>query len=299
MERFPTLESLYHGDMEEILRLWQGMGYYRRAHLLKKGADFVMHHQGGIVPNELSPLLRIPGIGPYTAKAILSIAFEKPYVPVDGNVIRVFSRVFGKTDAYEKLEKSLASHLSAFEEMFAQNPPSPGFFAQSLMDLGRTLCTKATPRCTQCPIQNYCIAFEKNLQSTIPKPKKKVAQPITPLTALLYVQGDFPHHEIFLSQNSTDGLFPGLWGFPLVDGHGELQGHHVGRVQHVLSHKKLVVDIRLMHVIHGTGAHKHFSHKENGEFILFSKLHEKAKSTLMQKILEVYVGSSEKFLRIL
>lgn len=155
MERFPDIKSLAEASSEEVNRLWAGLGYYRRAQNLLNGAKYVVENFNGVLPNNKEELLKIPGIGPYTAGAISSIAFNLSEPLVDGNVLRVFSRLFtlyhplgGGT--LEKISWEIASQIVDISE--------PGIFNQGLMELGATICKPTNPNCSICPLQNICKA---------------------------------------------------------------------------------------------------------------------------------------------
>ena len=280
VQRFPNLESLAKADIHEVLTLWQGLGYYRRAHLLHKGAQF-MWKEGQEIPTSLEGLLKVPGIGHYTSRAILSIALGKPHVPVDGNVIRVLSRLFGLLDGYEKLEKNLSPYLLQFEKALEEY--SPGFFAQSLMDLGREVCRPKSPKCDLCPIQDHCSAFSHSLQDQIPQKKKKPQQPQKYGRAFIYVKGS----QILLIQNGKEGLFPGLWGVPLNIQNDPVEGQsfgYVGEVNHTFTHFKLKVDVYLSYADAG----------QEGRFFDIRELENFPLSTLMKKVISLYLGESKK-----
>eukprot|EP01038_Epipyxis_sp_PR26KG_P015567 gene15567-21020_t len=155
MERFPTIEKLSQANSEEVNKYWAGLGYYRRAQQLLLGAKLVVEKYNGVLPNTRDELLKIPGIGPYTAGAIASIAYNLREPLVDGNVIRVFSRLFAVKDEIQsvvmnKLMWSLADQLV--------DPDHPGEFNQALMELGATICKPTSPGCDVCPLQSTCHA---------------------------------------------------------------------------------------------------------------------------------------------
>ena len=146
LETFPSIEALARAPLQRVLRLWSGLGYYRRAENLKKAAVQVVRDHGGELPDDYHQLRRLAGIGDYTAGAILSIAFQQPYPAIDGNVRRVFARLFTITD--EKLLRAMADRLVP--------KVRPGDFNQALMELGATLCTPKNPRCSACPVNREC-----------------------------------------------------------------------------------------------------------------------------------------------
>lgn len=185
MERFPTLEHLASSPIEGVLKAWEGLGYYSRAKNLHEGAKQIV--QKGYFPQD-EELLTIKGIGPYTYKAILSFAFGKRVAPVDGNVARVISRLFGLSDCIEKAATKRAISQAAEGLLPEENPE---IVAESLIELGATVCQKR-PRCGKCPIKMGCWAYRHNRQLELPKVK---ARPQTihlhRLVAVIEHQGDF------------------------------------------------------------------------------------------------------------
>lgn len=151
LARFPTLRALAAANEDEVLAAWSGLGYYQRARNLRRGAAHVASHHGGRFPRELSAALAVPGVGRYTAAAVLSIAYEAPWAAVDGNIARVLSRLLArKGGATARALQSAADRLLAAE--------APGDWNQALMDLGATVCTPRSPSCETCPVSRYCRA---------------------------------------------------------------------------------------------------------------------------------------------
>jgi len=173
MQRFPTLRDLAQAQDGDVLHLWQGLGYYSRARRLLLGARFVEAEFNGQLPAETAQLLRVPGIGPYSAGAISSIAFGKPSAIVDGNVIRVLSRHWGLSGDPNKspLKSQLWERAAQLVRL-----ADPGTFNQALMELGATVCTPRRPQCFDCPVRHSCVALATNEVSRfpeLPKPKAK------------------------------------------------------------------------------------------------------------------------------
>lgn len=157
MESFPTVGDLARASPEEVNQLWAGLGYYRRAQNLLKGAKYVVDHYNGVIPSSREGLLTIPGIGPYTAGAIASIAFQQREALVDGNVLRVFSRLFALREEVgggkmEKICWKIADELV--------DPCFPGDFNQALMELGATVCTPTSAKCNDCPVKSLCAVYQ-------------------------------------------------------------------------------------------------------------------------------------------
>ncbi len=170
LETFPTVYDLAGADDELLMKHWEGLGYYSRARNLKRAAIMLVEEFNGEMPDDLKTIRKLPGIGPYTAGAILSIAYDKPVAAVDGNVIRVYSRLFkieGEVDQKEvKTTIDEIANLMAHEE-------DPSSYNQSLMELGATVCIPKNPRCLTCPVQSYCQAFEAGVQNDLPKKNTK------------------------------------------------------------------------------------------------------------------------------
>ena len=210
LERFPTLAALAQAPEEDVLKAWEGLGYYSRARNLWKGAKQVMAEYGGILPRDPEKLRKICGIGPYTAGAIASIAYDIPVPAVDGNVIRVMSRLFGiRTDAlvpetHRRIE-SLAAGLVPRER--------PGDHNQAVMDLGATVCIPGTPDCSRCPLSTYCDAFRAGDAADLPVLPRAKPQKVIPYAVLLIRSGDR-----VLMRRRTERLLQGLWCFPMFEG---------------------------------------------------------------------------------
>jgi A/G-specific adenine glycosylase len=210
MERFPTLESLAAAEEEEVVRHWQGLGYYSRARNLLQGVREVKQSYGGLVPETKEQITSLSGVGDYTAGAILSIAYNKKEAAIDGNVLRVFSRLYCieediSTPAAKKIIRKLVN-----DEMPEDHP---GDFNQALMDLGATICIPKTPRCAVCPLESYCCAKRQGVEGQLPVKKKKVPPREVRLLAGVIRQGD----AFLLHQRPNKGLLAGMWEFPTVE----------------------------------------------------------------------------------
>lgn len=205
MQALPDIQTLAEAEEEKVLKLWEGLGYYSRARNLQKTARILMEHHGGHLPREREALLALPGIGPYTAGAIASIAFEQDAAVVDGNVIRVLARLTNrnvdpKTEPsyYWKLASKWLPHGKARE------------FNQGLMELGALLCTPKNPQCERCPLQDQCAAQKAGTQNEVPvRVGSKAIESIQVAIALIHQDG-----KIFIQKRPNAGLMPGLWEFP-------------------------------------------------------------------------------------
>ena len=211
MAALPTLQALAEADEQMLLKLWEGLGYYSRARNLQKAARTVMEQYGGRLPGTAEELRRLPGIGAYTAGAVASIAFGQRVPAVDGNVLRVLSRVTGYTGditAPGVREKTGA----ALQEIL---PPQAGDFNQALMDLGATVCLPGgTPKCAECPLNGLCAAHREGKETAYPVKAAKKARRVEQRTVLLAMRDG----KIALHRRPEKGLLAGLWEFPSLDG---------------------------------------------------------------------------------
>lgn len=173
MQAFPTVEKLAQASETEVLRIWQGLGYYSRARNMHKTAQQVMERHNGIFPCQYESLLTLPGIGPYTAAAIASFAQNKPYAVLDGNVYRVLSRLLGIDTPIDSTEGKKLFAALAQEHL---HPTEPALYNQAIMDFGALQCTPTQPQCTICPFEEQCAAARNSMQSLLPLKKGKVAQ---------------------------------------------------------------------------------------------------------------------------
>ena len=221
MEALPDVAALAACPEDRLLKLWEGLGYYSRARNLKKAAEKIMESYDGKLPADHAALLKLPGIGPYTAGAIASIAFGLPVPAVDGNVLRVRARAFGDDNdiAEQSVKKTAEEELRAFlQEVFSKDQTFnlPGTFNQALMDLGATVCLpNGTPACSACPWQSMCIAYKEGLTTVLPVKKKKAPRRIEKRTVFLIMDGD----RVVLQKRPAKGLLAGLYELPNVPGH--------------------------------------------------------------------------------
>lgn len=247
----PTIEDLAKASEDVLLKLWEGLGYYSRVRNLQKAAKVIVDEYGGSLPASYTELLKLPGIGSYTAGAIASIAYGIPVSAVDGNVLRIAKRLAGSFDDITK-----ASVKKQLEIEFTAITPedAAGAFNQSLMDLGATICIpNGRPLCEKCPVMHLCIAFKQDLQSQIPvKPKKKGRRIEEKTVFVIECDG-----KLVLHKRSDKGLLAGLWELPNIEGKSSID-----KVQDMLklsSIKDEIGNIELTSL--GEGKHI-FSHVE-------------------------------------
>jgi len=217
IRRFPTVGELAAADEERVLAAWSGLGYYRRARLLHAGARWVARERGGVLPASAAELRAIPGVGPYTAGAIASIAFDRPEPLVDGNIARVLSRLLAVEEPAAQ-GAAAPAHWRRVAEILAAG--SPKVLAQALMELGATVCTPLSPRCPACPARHLCAAHARGLAATIPAPRRRAPSEEQRLWALALVA----RGHVLLERRPPAGLLAGLWCFPMVPRTGDLPG---------------------------------------------------------------------------
>ena len=213
--RLPDIESLASVEEEELLKLWEGLGYYNRARNLKKSAIQISTEYGGKMPEDYDKLMELTGVGSYTAGAIASIAFGKPVPAVDGNVLRILSRLWA--DDRDIMDIKVKKAIE--EELRAVIPRErPGDFNQALMELGATVCVpNGSPKCGQCPWKEICQAKRQGNASEYPKKRAKKARSIEKKTVLL-IQYE---QRIALNKRPSEGLLAGMYEFPSIEGHQE------------------------------------------------------------------------------
>lgn len=207
IERFPDIASLAKAQEQEILRLWEGLGYYSRAKNLHKTAKLLCLLHEGALPEDYAALLQLPGIGRYTAGAIMSLAFNRNYPIVDANVERLFARLFNLAAPV----KEKHAHAFIWQKAAELIPEGKArFFNQSLMELGALVCLPRSPRCDACPIHDHCEAFAQEVVGERPVAGK--AQEIIPITMVSGVLGH--QGKIYIQKRLPDDVWPNLWEFP-------------------------------------------------------------------------------------
>ncbi len=208
LERFPTVEALAAAPLDEVLKAWEGLGYYARARNLHRAARIIVEEHGGRIPDRRDALLALPGIGPYTAGAILSLAFGQDEPVVDGNVRRVLCRVFGVEEdpRRPRVERRLWDLARALIV-----PGRAREINEALMDLGREVCTPRGPRCHRCPLADLCVAHREGREEALPVRPRRRKVPHYVVTAGIVWNG---RGRVLLARRPEDGLLGGLWEFP-------------------------------------------------------------------------------------
>jgi len=208
---FPTVPDLARAPLERVLELWSGLGYYRRARHLHEAAQVVAAKYQGHFPEDYTTLRTLPGIGDYTARAILSIAFDQPYAVLDGNVARVIARIEARRGNLHEIlfrravEQELAVLLSRRE---------PGNFNQAMMELGQTLCLPRSPHCPDCPLSKWCRGHHSGDPEVFPAPRPRRATESHHLAVAFLLVGS----RVAMVRGLDDGLLADLWNFPAAFG---------------------------------------------------------------------------------
>lgn len=213
IERLPGIEDLAMVEEEELLKLWEGLGYYSRARNLKKAAMMVMDEYGGELPQSFEELQKLPGIGSYTAGAIASIAYNRKAPAVDGNVLRVLSRVLLMKEDISKVsvKKKMGTMLLNYIPI-----DRPGAFNQALIEIGALICIpNGMPKCESCPLKSYCLARIEGMVMELPVKAPKKSRRIEDKTILLIKAED----KVGIRKRSEKGLLAGMYELPNLDGH--------------------------------------------------------------------------------
>ena len=259
--RFPDLKSLAKSELDDVITLWAGLGYYTRARNLHRTAMICTEIHAGELPTSLDALIALPGIGRSTAAAILSQAHDQPFAILDGNVKRTLSRYYGITGwpGLPAVEKEL---WELSEKLLPEKRNAD--YTQAIMDFGATLCTRSKPNCMECPLKVSCVAYRENRVSELPtkKPGKKIPTRHTVMVVLLN-----RHNEVLLSRRPAKGVWSGMWSLPEVTQLDEAQAlmqqktnsptTHIElpEFQHTFSHYHLMIkpflwrDLQAKHTI--------------------------------------------------
>lgn len=225
IKALPTIRDLALCEEDRLLKLWEGLGYYSRVRNMKKAAEVVLQEYGGELPADAGALKRLPGIGSYTAGAIASIAYGLPEPAVDGNVLRVLTRIMAVEDCIDdpRVKAGFEQLVKAFLVESAGESPGagliqflPGEFNQALMELGAVVCLpNGVPLCSQCPVSGQCLANRQNLTDTIPVRKKKKSRRIEKKTVLVIRDSE----RTLIRKRPGRGLLASLWELPCFEGH--------------------------------------------------------------------------------
>ncbi|MBR4127807.1 MAG: A/G-specific adenine glycosylase [Alphaproteobacteria bacterium] len=276
LKRFPTVRKLAAAPVDEVLLYWQGLGYYTRARKLHECANILVEKYDGEFPPDREKLLKLPGIGAYTSAAIASFGFNLPEAVVDGNVIRVLTRLKG----WKEPVSSIMDRIAAFAGELTKASVCPADHASAIMDLGACVCTPRTPLCTFCPLNRECVAYAEELTEIIPditKPKKEVKEGY-----VFRIENE--KGEILLRKRTEKGLLSGLTELPWntdksfpFDADWEITNK---KVRHVFTHFDLTLTVVRTRV-------SGIPENSDGFFVPPEDFKKHPFSTLMQKVLKL------------
>jgi A/G-specific adenine glycosylase len=296
MEWFPTIEDFAEADEEKVLKAWEGLGYYSRVRNLHSAVKEVKEKYNGEVPQTPKEIANLKGIGPYTAGAILSIAYGIPEPAVDGNVMRVISRILS---IWEDIAKPSTRKIfeKAVRELISHTDPSA--FNQALMELGALICTPGTPSCLLCPVREHCQAFQEGVQNELPIKTRKNKQKSVQLAAVMAVAHN---GKILIHKRPASGLLANLWEFPNVEIVHPLQNEKekitalfqelidikikpdkiIGHIEHVFSH--LIWNITIYTAV----ITEDIQENEEWKLVSFEEMKKYAFSVSHQKMFQLY-----------
>ena len=230
--RYPTLLDLANADEHDVLKHWEGLGYYSRARNLHAAARLLKERYNSALPASPEQLRELPGIGDYTAGAIASIAYGRAAAAIDGNVRRVLARLY---DVVATTPAAVRQHAAALID-----PERPGDFNQAIMELGATTCTPRAPLCSACPLQSHCTALRCNTVALRPGNKPKPAIPHEHLHVRIMRRAD----TILIARRPAHGLLAGLWEFPATT-NPPARANVLGSVTHTFTHKRITYHVHL------------------------------------------------------
>ncbi|WP_153125395.1 A/G-specific adenine glycosylase [Peribacillus tepidiphilus] len=305
MTWFPTMKDFAEADEEKILKAWEGLGYYSRVRNLHAAVKEVQENYGGKVPDTVEEISKLKGVGPYTAGAILSIAYGKPEPAVDGNVMRVLSRILLIKEDIAK-PKTRKIFEFAVRKLIAEENPS--FFNQALMELGAMICTPGTPSCLLCPVREHCEAFKEGMQKELPiKNQKKTSRTVPLVAAILQNEKG----EILVRKRSSKGLLANMWEFPNFEYFSKVISNriffqeqflnefgtaveiqdYVTKVEHVFSH--LVWNVEVYRGVVCGEIDQHICHKHNMKWVSKEEIKELAFPVPHQKMYKAFINMDE------
>ena len=296
--QFPTIQALSEAEEDKVLKAWEGLGYYSRARNLQTAVKEVREKYNGVVPNSQKEISSLKGVGPYTAGAILSIAYGLPEPAVDGNVMRVLARILS---IWEDIAKP--STRKIFEEAVRTiiSHDNPSFFNQAMMELGALICTPTSPSCLLCPVREHCHAFSEGTEKELPVKTKNKKQRHVQIVAAVLVNDE---GKILIHKRPSTGLLANLWEFPNTEVHllhinekeqlkvavlnsyeAKIQMNEmIGQIEHVFSH--LTWNINAY-----KGTVSDVQETEGLKLVTLHELEQYAFSVSHQKILQHYMDS--------
>lgn len=224
LEQFPDVVTLAQASEQQVLNLWKGLGYYTRARNLHKTAQQVIELHGSVFPGDYDTLIKLKGIGSYTAAAISSICSDEPKPAIDGNVTRVLSRYFGLNDVVGS--SALLKKVRWISTQIIPND-HPGDYNQAMMEYGARVCTPITPRCESCQVRNTCYAFENKMTTILPVKKKPVKKKNRFFNYLVLLTET---GKIAINKRILDDIWQNLWDFPLLESDKLLEGKDIPNI---------------------------------------------------------------------
>lgn len=281
IDLWPNIEALSNASEDDVLRAWAGLGYYSRARNLKKCADIIVKDHGGIFPSDLASLRALPGIGDYTSAAIASIAFDVEAAVMDGNVERVFSRLYA-------IETPLPAAKPAIKAKVAANLDRhrPGDFAQATMDIGATICTPKKPACMHCPLRDRCKALATRDPETLPNKAAKKERPKRVGAAFVAIT---PNGSLLVEKRPPTGLLASMTQVPTTDWNSRRDGEtsidaapfdadwqHCGSVAHIFTHFELELTVWRANAVQSKAANQRWVPKEDAANEAFPTVMKKA-----------------------
>lgn len=290
LKKYPTIQDLANSSIEDVYKMWEGLGYYRRAKHLHETAQMIVDKHQGVFPSSYEQILALKGIGPYTAGAICSIAFHQETPAIDGNVLRIMSRHYLIKDniANIKTQKAIQNQVKNLLKGYDASA-----FNQGLMDLGATICRPINPKCQICPISSTCIAFHNQQQNVLPISIKNIKH-----KDIHYITGIITYNnKLVMIQNPTGGLLENLYGFIQYEKespysfieefekeyqHSLITISHIQDIKHVFTHRTWY-----MHVYH-------FILNEPLSYLYtLDQIAQKPLSTAHQKVLKAFLKSQD------
>ena len=249
--KYPTLSSVAESQIDDLLKLWEGLGYYSRCRNFFKACQIIMNEYEGNIPSNIIEFKSLPGVGPYIAGAVMSIAFNNPQPAIDGNINRIMFRYLGLKNQTKYNQTRVYSKLSTFISL------NPGDIIQALMDIGSSICKPNSASCAQCPLSTSCKAFLNGSPLLYPINKNKKSLPVKNIIAGLVQHND----KIFITKRKNEGALGGLWELPMILVN-DYNDHHlfktflkdkynlnlkinnkIGKIMHSFSHYKMNIQI--------------------------------------------------------
>jgi A/G-specific adenine glycosylase len=234
IKTFPNVKSLAEANEEDVLRVWQGLGYYSRARNMHAAAKSIMEHYGGRFPSDYNSIRQLKGIGDYTAAAISSFAYGLPYPAVDGNVLRIISRIYGIHDNI--MEGSTRKHITELcTKLIAK--ANPADFNQALMDFGSLQCVPKKPACEECPLQSECYAYQHDEVELLPVSIKKIKVKQRYLHFFVFIR----NNQILIEKREANDIWKNLYQLPMIETKKAQKLKHklLFQTKHQLTHQML------------------------------------------------------------